>query len=173
MQIIILFFFFLLSSLHATTCSPQSIKKSDQLYTQANEEENQKIQIELLKGSLDACYAPEIKASLFMLKAETTKDVHDQIEYHMEVLALLSDFDNVKKAIHFQNICNLQLANLYAPIDKETSDDYRRRVYKEEKPTEESNRSIYIFYTILALLIFYAFVPFFQKKRGKPTSNLV
>ena len=163
MRFIIPFFLLFSLQLLASICTKESIVKSNQLYKQADNEYNKTRQIELLENALNACYAPEIEASLLVVKAETSTDIHKQIAYYTDVLGLLSDFGDVSKAIYFQNIYNLKLAILYEPIDKETSDDYRRRG-RDTQSKEKSKRFEYGVYFLFILLLGWSIFGVFRKK---------
>lgn len=168
MRLIILFFIFFYSFLVAKECTSQNIKNSDQLYEQANIEENKQQQIELLQKALTACYAPEIEASLFVLKAEISDDVYRQIDYYTEVLGLVAEFGNVTKGKYFKNECNKKLAVLYEPIDEETANDYRRRIVKTSdehtKKVKESENYKYIFTLILFIVLLWTIYPLIKQK---------
>ncbi len=151
MQFIILFFIFLSSSLLAN-CSPQNIEHSDQLYEQANQEANFTKQIGLLEQSLKACYAPEIDASLLMIKIETTNNIYQKIAYYKELLGVIDNFENREEAFTIQNRCNLKLSQLYKPIDQEVSNIYRSKVYDlNHKEKSSFKYDVFVFFFLLLL----------------------
>jgi len=164
MQLIILFFIFLSSPLLAN-CSLERIERSDQLYSQANQEPNILKQMVLLDASLKACYAPEIEASLLMIKAKRSDDVDEQIGYYKALLGVIEKFENREKALEIQNHCNGKLATLYDAIDQEVANIYRAKIQKKSETlkSEPSSTSKYIFYLIFSLLIFWGFLGVFKK----------
>ena len=146
-----------------SNCTQPQIQKAQTLYNQVEQTQNPKEQIEFLLEALGSCYSAEIEANLFILQAQNSEDVLQEISYYKQALVSISKFQEQNLILGYQNELNLILANLYEPIDEEISKIYRSKVLGVNIK-EKSKRFEYGVYFLFFLLIAWAFLEFFRKK---------
>ena len=136
------------------------MQKAQDLYHQIEETKNPKNQIELLLEALSSCYSAEIEANLFILQAEDSEDVMQQISYYKEALVAISKFVDKELIRQEQNRLNMILYGLYKPINIVTANEYKGKVQYEKSEMKESDSSVgYMLLLLFLLSLFYAFYP--------------
>jgi len=163
MKYIILFFItlFYLSA----NCTISEIELSDKLFFEAQHEEKKERKIELLQSSIDACYAPELKAFLLLLKSQSATN-QEKIAYYKELIGVAGEFEaDIPKAIELQNECYLNLSKLYKTTDPKLAEDYRGKIQEANRPISTESNVVFKYSLIFLIFALFSFIARLSFKR--------
>lgn len=146
-----LFLCFFSLSLEAS-CTNEQVEHARELYTLAINENLPGQKIDFLEGALASCYAPEIEANLFILKALQSKETNTQVDFYKKSLLSISKFKNKTEMIRYQNKVNRTISTLLKQTNPQLSEMYRAKEIKEDKNSKKRNHIwIYIVFGSLFL----------------------
>lgn len=134
------------------TCTNEQKDKAKQLYISASIDKVLERKIEILQQALTSCYAPEIEANLFILKARHSKDINVQVRYYKKSLISISKFKDKSSIIKYQNEINNKLATLLKQIKPQLSKIYdSKEIQVDTDPDKKDSLWIYIILGLLFL----------------------
>jgi len=113
--------------------------------------------------ALAVCYSAEIEANMLIVKAQNQIEIEKKIAYYKEALVAISKFSDKELLLMEQNKLNQILAELYEPIDEETSRIYYLKVSSRLPPAPSKKKHEW-FYVLALLLFLYLFFILFGGK---------